>query len=385
MYSFHKNENSSVTGETIYGWFKPFCNTKKGSMSTCKNVFGVRCQYHDQHRCSSLPTLDGECNVVRTKVPPKDEHVFSRYETCGDQDEYTAAISINQKSMACMICVHNIREHLSDHPELFIRKIRHTLQQMEEDVDFKTYTPTFTNCIGTDEGNLTDLLKDVETFLFDGNFDFGTETVNPTPKPLNLLSYKQKTYKCDTCIPKKSMQNCRCKKMAGGSTMTVSAFEYKKDPQFQKLGRQYKTIERMLHTTTQSYKRKRNNAVLQQTHAARRTLQRKKEEYDWKKNTLWYIGMVAYCAFFNTIPAIKPNVNQNELDCDTLCKQLYKHTNKCKKTNFVDVKNLLLSFRILKREFDNASDAESDDDTSESERMNRWLQSKMTEQLNRDV
>lgn len=94
--------------------------------------------------------------------------------------------------------------------------------------------------------------------------------------------------------------------------------------------------------------------------------------------------MVAYCAFFNTIPAIKPNVNQNELDCDTLCEQLYKHTNKCD-TNFVDVKNLLLSFRILKREFDNTFDAEFDDDTSESEQMNRWLQSKMAEQLNMDV
>ena len=381
MYSFHKNEKSSVTGETIYGLFKPFCNTKKGSISTCKNVFGVRCQYHDENRCSSLPTLDGECNVVRTKVPPNQEHVFSRYDTCGDQDEYTAAISINQKSMACMICVQNIREHLSQNPQLFIQKIRHTLQQMEEDVDFETYTPTFTNCIGTDEGNLTDLLKDVETFLFNANFDFDG-TVNPTPKPLNLLSYKQKTYKCDTCGY--SMQNCPCIKKEKDGTMTFSDFKYRRDPEFQALGIQYKTIERMLHSTTQSYKRKRNHAVLQQTHAAKRTLQRKKEEYDWKKNTLWYIGMVAYCAFFNTIPAIKPNVNQNELDCDTLCEQLYKHTNKCD-TNFVDVKNLLLSFRILKREFDNTFDAEFDDDTSESEQMNRWLQSKMAEQLNMDV
>ena len=99
MYSFHKNENSSVTGETIYGLFKPFCNTKKGSMSTCKNVFGVRCQYHDENRCISLPTLDHECNVVRTKIPTEDEHVFSRYDTCGHQNEFTAAISINQKSM----------------------------------------------------------------------------------------------------------------------------------------------------------------------------------------------------------------------------------------------------------------------------------------------
>lgn len=389
MFTFHKNENSGVTGETIYGLFKPFCNTKRGSMSTCKNVFGVRCQYHDCYGNVNFPTLKDDFHVGREKVPTEEEDVFNRYDKCGDQNEFTAAISINQKSMACMICVDNIRKHLSNHPQLFIKKIRHTLENASEDVDFHTYSPEFTNSISIDAGSLTDLLEKVEAFLFNGNFDFGAETVNPTPKPLNLFSYKQKTCKCDTC--KKPMRECTCIKLVknGDRTMAISAFLHRNDPEFEKAAVQYKTIETMVHTTTQSYKRKRNNnnnTLRQQKHAAKRSLDKLKEKYDWKKNTLWYIGMVTYCEFFNTIPAIKPNVNENQLDCDELCEQLYEHTEKCE-TNFVDVKNLLLSFRILKREFDefNTPHADdSDDDTSESERMNRWLESKYNHSSNRN-
>ena len=384
MFLFHKNQKKKPSGEEIYSLFKPFCDTKIGLVSTCKDVFGMRCLYHDQDCGISHPYLDdGTFSVKRNTIGHEKQHRFSKYDT--DEDGDNIAYAINQKSSVCNLCVKRIREWMAEDEgkDLFVKKMKHVLQETKKtgEVDYATYsTPPsiFTACISSDsEEELKGLMEEVDKFLFNGNFEFGDESVLPTPTPINFFSYRAKTYKCETCQELLDSCECRCQ-------FELSAFCYKNDENFEEQARIFKTSQMMCDVYKNTLKRRRcpkkkiaNYSQLSEgkVNQKRRCLNIKSEN-DWKKDTLWYLGMATYCEFFSIIPATKPSRQDKKMDCDNVCKKLLAITDQIDEPNFVDVKNLLLAYRIMNRDFErNCQERNCPNFTCDEKKdeLNKWL------------
>lgn len=380
---FHKNQKQKPSGHEIYNLFKPFCDTKIGEVSTCKDIFGMRCLYHDRDQRIARPYLDeGTMLVKRDTYGNEEQHKFSKYDADVDGDNF--AYPINQKSFVCNVCVKGIRQFLkTEGKNLFLRKMKHVLEETGE-VDYRTYStpPIFTACVS--DNFLQQLLEDVDKFLFQGNFEFGDESVLPAPRPINYFLYRAKTYKCDTC--QSVLDNCECKSDHG-----ISTFCYKRDELFQREARNLKTSELMGKQFKKRLKRKRVqkknlednfNKLSSGKNSLKHVCLNIKSKNDWKKDTLWYIGMATYCDFFSTIPATKLSPQDKKMDCDSVCKKLLTMTDEIDETNFVDVKNLLLAYRIMNREFDRAcqnctaTDCQNFTATEKKEKMYEWLRSK---------
>lgn len=367
---FHKNQKKQLHSEDIYNLFKPFCNKKRGKqgeLSTCKNIYGMRCQYHDKQQNISIPYIDQNGCVKRDIVPKDDQHIFSKYDT--DYVEDRLAFSINPKTSVCMVCVKGIREYLlSKGKMLFIRKMQDNILK-EQNIDCQTYSRQFTQCISTDENTLEGLLSDVDKFLFDGNFTFE----NTQPVPINLFSYMEKTCKCDVC--ENNFTSCTCV----GDYSFLCDFRYEANPQFEAAAKNYKNSQTINQNNKTSLKRKKfsqedQKKVSTSVTAHNKVLSELRRDNDWKEDTLWYIAMETYCEFFSTIPATKPSAEAKKMDCDDVCKILLRMTNGIKDTNFIDVKNLLLTYLITYKEYTDTNHCSTGDENKVQ--FNNWLTKK---------
>lgn len=354
-YSFHKNENSQVGATQLYGKFGPFTNRKQQPrlhedvvVSKSKHPYLLRCLYHEENE-------EGEMVSVHPKV---DEDFYicreARYDTTFDRYEkisfgckrVNSAISINQKSYVCMICVKNIRH--------WLRNNKHIFYEMLKERQVGTYSVDHPYMHGIQDTNddleANNLFEKVDNFMFSGNFVFdGTD-----PKPKDRVSYLLHTMRCSHARCKKLAKDCKCQKTT--NIGVISNFQHKNE------SIQTSIIDYNSSNDVHNSKKRKKSKSNEQYHDAI------KKDNDWKNGSLWHVATTLFCEFFSLCSATTNNRNgvDNAISLKESCDLWLPFFDELKENglNHIHVRHLLKSYLVLRaqvKENDNHHD-ESDDD-----------------------
>eukprot|EP00942_MAST-04A_sp_MAST-4A-sp1_P000348 g348.t1 len=353
-YSFHKNENSQVGATQLYGKFGPFTNRKQLPrahedvvVSKSKHPYLLRCLYHEENE-------EGEMVFVLPKVhedfficrEAQYDTTFDRYEKISfGNTVVNSAISINQKSYVCMICVNNIRHWLRNNKKIFYKM----LKKVENcSVDH----PYMHGIKDTNDLEAKKLFEKVDNFMFSGNFVFdGTD-----PKPKDRVSYLLHTMTCGLC--EQLAKDCECQKTT--DIGVISNFQHDNE------SIQASIIDyNSSNDVHNSKKRKKSKSNEQYYNAI-------KKDNDWKNGSLWHVATTLFCEFFSLCSATTNNRNgvDNTISLKESCELWLPYFDDLNDDglNHIHVRHLLKSYLVLRaqvKENFNHTDESDDDDFME--------------------
>lgn len=352
-YSFHKNENSQVGATQLYGKFGPFTNRKQQPrlhedvvVSKSKHPYLLRCLYHEKNQegemVSVLPKVDEDFYICREA---QYDTTFDRYEKISfGCKRVNSAISINQKSYVCMICVNNIRHWLRNNKDIFYKVLQ---ERQVETCSFDH--PYMHGIIDTNDLESKRLFEKVDKFMFSGNFVFdGTD-----PKPKDRVSYLLHTMTCGSC--EQLAKDCECQK-------TTENFGVISDFQHDNESIQSTIVDyHSSNDVSNSKKRKKRNKSNEQYHDAI------KKDNDWTGGSLWHVATTLFCEFFSLCSATTNNRNgvDNTISLKESCDLWLPFFDDLMENglNHIHVRHLLKSYLVLRAQVKkNGNHDESDDD-----------------------